>query len=171
MHLIGVHAVVQSLSILHIMIMNCFCIPFQADALAYGKNASQLKLEGVAEELIPHKTFTGNRPSLSIMLLELNAYSVGQLLAIYEHRVAVQGFVWGINSFDQWGVELGKVLANNVRETMRNTRTLNAKVDPKDGYNFSTTRLINKYLEGKSNLVYPEPRDVFPVDILRPKTP
>lgn len=139
----------------------------QADALAYGKTPVQLRAEGVAEHLIPHKTFTGNRPSLTIMLLQLDAYAVGQLLAMYEHRVAVQGFIWGINSFDQWGVELGKVLAKNIRSTMREKRTQNLKVDEADGYNSSTTRLINKYLEGKSQLLYPEPRDVFPMDILR----
>ena len=67
------------------------------------------------DHLITHKTFTGNRPSLSVLVPQLDAYSTGQLLALYEHRVAVQGFVWGINSFDQWGVELGKVLATKVR--------------------------------------------------------
>ncbi|KAL5976930.1 Glucose-6-phosphate isomerase, cytosolic 1 [Asimina triloba] len=86
----------------------------QPDALAYGKvqpvylTPEQLKSEKVPEHLIPHKTFPGNRPSLSLLLPSLDAYNVGQLLAIYEHRVAVQGFLWGINSFDQWGVELGK---------------------------------------------------------------
>lgn len=141
----------------------------QADALAYGKSPVQLRDEGVPEHLIPHKTFTGNRPSLSIMILELNAYAVGQLLSMYEHRVAVQGFVWGINSFDQWGVELGKVLATNVRATMRDVRTQNKRINSDAGYNSSTTRLINRYLDGKSQLVYPEPKDVFPVDILRPR--
>uniref|UniRef100_A0A2P2KK03 Glucose-6-phosphate isomerase n=1 Tax=Rhizophora mucronata TaxID=61149 RepID=A0A2P2KK03_RHIMU len=81
----------------------------QPDALAYGKTPEQLQKENVPPHLVPHKTFPGNRPSLSILLTSLDAYKIGQLLAIYEHRVAVQGFVWGINSFDQWGVELGKV--------------------------------------------------------------
>ncbi|GMH41089.1 hypothetical protein BSKO_08999 [Bryopsis sp. KO-2023] len=141
----------------------------QADALAYGKTPNQLRAEGVPDHLIPHKTFTGNRPSLSVMLLELNAYAVGQLLALYEHRVAVQGFIWGINSFDQWGVELGKVLASKVRSIMNVTRTQDRKVRTDDGFNYSTTRLINKYLAGKNRLVYPEPKDVFPVDILNAK--
>ena len=79
----------------------------QADALAVGKTDVQLRSENCPDSLIPHKTFTGNRPSLSIMLPSLNAYTTGQLLAIYEHRVATQGFIWGLNSFDQWGVELG----------------------------------------------------------------
>uniref|UniRef100_A0A0D9VZM5 Glucose-6-phosphate isomerase n=1 Tax=Leersia perrieri TaxID=77586 RepID=A0A0D9VZM5_9ORYZ len=83
----------------------------QPDALAYGKTPEQLHSEKVPEHLIPHKTFQGNRPSLSLLLPSLSAYEIGQLLAIYEHRIAVQGFLWGINSFDQWGVELGKVSA------------------------------------------------------------
>lgn len=89
--------------------------PPQADALAYGKTREQLRSENVPDYLIPHKTFTGNRPSISIMLPSCTAYTVGQILALYEHRVAVQGFMWGVNSFDQWGVELGKVLASKVR--------------------------------------------------------
>lgn len=141
----------------------------QTDALAYGKDATQLRSEGVSEELIPHKTFTGNRPSLSIMLPELNAFTVGQILALYEHRIAVQGFVWGINSFDQWGVELGKVLASQVRTMINTCRTKNQKVSPTDGFNASTTKMINRYLEGKTQVLYPEPRDVFPVDILKHK--
>ncbi|KAI3761199.1 hypothetical protein L1987_51610 [Smallanthus sonchifolius] len=80
----------------------------QPDALAYGKTREQLQSENVASQLVPHKTFTGNRPSISLLLPSLDAYRIGQLLAIYEHRIAVEGFVWGINSFDQWGVELGK---------------------------------------------------------------
>ncbi len=88
----------------------------QADALAVGKTALELRSQNTPDFLIPHKTFTGNRPSLSMLLPELNAYTVGQLLALYEHQVAVQGFIWNINCFDQWGVELGKVLASKVRE-------------------------------------------------------
>ena len=83
----------------------------QADALAYGKTIEDLKADNVPESLWSHKEFPGNRPSLSLLMKELNAFSLGQLLALYEHRTAVQGFVWGINSFDQWGVELGKSLA------------------------------------------------------------
>ncbi len=91
----------------------------QADALAYGKPPEQLRSENVPDYLIPHKTFTGNRPSMSIMMPSCTAYTLGQLLAMYEHRVAVQGFIWNINSFDQWGVELGKVLASKVRAIVR----------------------------------------------------
>ena len=91
----------------------------QSDALALGKDREALLGENCPEEMIPHKTFDGDRPSLSILFNELNAYTIGQLLAIYEHRVATEGFVWGINSFDQYGVELGKVLAGNFRNLFK----------------------------------------------------
>jgi len=138
----------------------------QADALAFGKTAVELRAESVPDALIPHKTFTGNRPSLSILMPQLGAYETGQLLALYEHRVAVQGFVWELNSFDQWGVELGKVLASKVRSKMNDARTNGRSIEAKDGFNASTTRLLNKYLDGKSQLVYPEPRDVFPCELI-----
>eukprot|EP00873_Tetraselmis_striata_P037334 jgi/Tetstr1/457598/TSEL_044166.t1 len=118
----------------------------QPDALALGKTAEQLAEEGVAPALIPHKTFSGDRPSLSLLLPELSAFTIGQLLAIYEHRIAVQGFLWGINSFDQWGVELGKVLATKVRNTISACRDSSAPVSSSQGYNASTTNLINRYL-------------------------
>ncbi|KAK6938806.1 Phosphoglucose isomerase (PGI), partial [Dillenia turbinata] len=72
----------------------------QPDALAYGKTPEQFQKENVPPHLIPHKTFSGNRPSFSLLLPSLNAYNIGQLLAIYEHRIGVEGFIWGINSFD-----------------------------------------------------------------------
>jgi len=137
----------------------------QADALAYGKTKEQLRSENVPDYLIPHKTFTGNRPSISVMLPACNAYTVGQILALYEHRVAVQGFIWNINSFDQWGVELGKVLASKVRTSMHTSRTKNRKIMGSDGFNYSTTRMMNKYLEGKSQMLYPEGHDTFPVEL------
>lgn len=115
----------------------------QPDALAFGKTADQLRLEGVPEELVPHKTFPGNRPSSSMLIDELTPFSVGQLLALFEHRTAVEGFVWGINSFDQWGVELGKVLAKGVRAQLKSARSNGAEVS---GFNPSTTMLLNKYL-------------------------
>lgn len=119
----------------------------QPDALAYGKTAEQLLRENVAHHLIPHKTFSGNRPSLCLLLPGLNAYKIGQLLAIYEHRIAVEGFIWGINSFDQWGVELGKSLASKVRKQINASRM---KEEPIEGFNYSTTTLLKKYLEAKS---------------------
>lgn len=88
----------------------------QPDALAIGKSSEQLQAEGVHTQLLTHKLFVGDRPSLSMLFMgSLNAFNCGQLLALYEHRVAVEGFIYGINSFDQWGVELGKVLAKDVR--------------------------------------------------------
>lgn len=95
------------------------------------------------------QTFSGNRPSLSILLPSLNAYNIGQLLAIYEHRVAVEGFVWGINSFDQWGVELGKSLATQVRKQLNASRTKGESIE---GFNHSTTTLMKRYLEASSDV-------------------
>eukprot|EP00232_Nephroselmis_pyriformis_P023375 CAMPEP_0182861104 /NCGR_PEP_ID=MMETSP0034_2-20130328/5303_1 /TAXON_ID=156128 /ORGANISM="Nephroselmis pyriformis, Strain CCMP717" /LENGTH=559 /DNA_ID=CAMNT_0024992993 /DNA_START=27 /DNA_END=1706 /DNA_ORIENTATION=+ len=123
----------------------------QADALAYGKTAEQLVAEGVPENLVAHKTFQGNRPSLSLLLPQVDAFVLGQLLAAYEHRIAVQGFVWGINSFDQWGVELGKVLASRVRKTVQAARLEGREVGDVDGLNSSTAALLNRYLAGKSS--------------------
>ena len=115
----------------------------QPDALAFGKTAEQCRAEGVAEALVPHKVFPGNRPSNVLLLERLDAYSTGQLLALYEHRTAVQGFIWGINSFDQWGVELGKVLAKQVRGQLAASRDGGAKIA---GFNPSTTALLKRYL-------------------------
>jgi glucose-6-phosphate isomerase len=117
----------------------------QPDALAIGKTAEQCRAEGVAPALIPHKVFPGNRPSNVLLLERLNAYTTGQILALYEHRTAVQGFIWGINSFDQWGVELGKVLAKQVRSQLHDSRTLTGNVEIK-GFNPSTTALLKRYL-------------------------
>eukprot|EP00878_Enallax_costatus_P009333 GHUV01009755.1.p1 GENE.GHUV01009755.1~~GHUV01009755.1.p1 ORF type:complete len:584 (+),score=199.40 GHUV01009755.1:590-2341(+) len=138
----------------------------QADALAYGKSREELRSQNVPDYLIPHRSFTGNRPSTSLLLPELSAYTVGQLLSLYEHQVAVQGFIWNINSFDQWGVELGKVLASKVRQMINLSRTKHRFANNSDGFNYSTTRLLNKYLQGKTQLLYPEPRDVFPAELL-----
>jgi glucose-6-phosphate isomerase len=118
----------------------------QPDALACGKTAQELRVEGVAEDLIPHRTFKGNRPSMSLLLPKLTAYATGQLLAIYEHRTAVQGFMWDINSFDQWGVELGKKLAIDVKEELLEARRAG------DGYKVdtgrpATDRILNYYIE------------------------
>jgi glucose-6-phosphate isomerase len=121
----------------------------QADALAYGKTADELTAEGVPADLVPHKTFSGNRPSLSLLLPSVGAYQVGQILSLYEHKVAVQGFVWGINSFDQWGVELGKVLAGKVRKTIssvRKDKQPEEQVLGGAGFNYSTTRMLHEYL-------------------------
>ena len=108
-----------------------------------GKTAEELKAEGVADALVAHKTFTGDRPSLSLLLPVCNAYYLGQLLALYEHRCAVQGWVWDINSFDQWGVQLGKVLATEVRSYLTEARKR-----PADDSKFlkPTAKLLQRYL-------------------------
>lgn len=125
----------------------------QPDALANGKTAEECRTEGREEWLIPHVTFTGNRPSLSLLLPVLNAYTTGQLLALFEHRTAVQGFIWDINSFDQWGVELGKVLATKVRKQLNQARYHGGEV--KD-FNASTKRLIERYLHGSVGCAFSE---------------
>ena len=86
----------------------------QAEALAFGKTADEVRAEGVAEALVPHKTFPGNRPSNVLFLEKLTPFALGSLVALYEHSVFTQGVVWDIGSFDQWGVELGKVLAQRI---------------------------------------------------------
>ena len=116
----------------------------QPDALAIGKTEADLKSEGVPSHLWPHKEFPGNRPSLSLLFSRLDAYSLGQLLALYEHRTVVQGFIWGINSFDQWGVELGKVLAKRIRCELAKKRK---GVTPSfEQFNSSTAALLRHYI-------------------------
>jgi glucose-6-phosphate isomerase len=90
----------------------------QSEALAFGKDKQQLIEEGIPETLQPHKTFPGNRPSNTILLPKLTPYTLGQLVALYEHKIFVQGAIWGINSFDQWGVELGKKLALTILDDL-----------------------------------------------------
>ena len=115
----------------------------QPDALAYGNTVTDLLQEGVPEELREHRVFSGNRPSSSILMTKLDAFAVGQLLALYEHRTAVQGFIWGINSFDQFGVELGKDLAKQCRAQLIASRNNGASVQ---GFNGSTSSLLEAYL-------------------------
>ncbi|MFC6591240.1 glucose-6-phosphate isomerase [Deinococcus lacus] len=86
----------------------------QSEALAFGRTAEEVRDSGVPDELVAHKTFPGNRPSSTLLARELTPRSLGALIALYEHKVFVQGTIWGINSFDQWGVELGKVLAQKI---------------------------------------------------------
>lgn len=116
----------------------------QPDALANGKTVEEVRAEGVPEELIPHKVFKGNRPSMSLLLPKLTAYATGQLLAIYEHRTAVQGFIWDINSFDQWGVELGKKLAIDVKEHLIKSRQDDEHV--LEASNPALTRILRHYV-------------------------
>ena len=86
----------------------------QTEALAFGKTADEVAAEGVAPELVPHRTFPGNRPTNTILAPRLTPRVLGQLMATYEHKVFTQGVIWDVNSFDQWGVELGKALANRI---------------------------------------------------------
>ncbi|WUH94090.1 glucose-6-phosphate isomerase [Streptomyces sp. NBC_00433] len=90
----------------------------QTQALAFGKTPEEVRAEGVPEELVPHKTFRGNHPTTTILATELTPSVLGQLIALYEHKVFVQGAIWNIDSFDQWGVELGKVLAKRVEPAL-----------------------------------------------------
>ncbi|WP_017617837.1 glucose-6-phosphate isomerase [Nocardiopsis gilva] len=112
----------------------------QGQALAFGKTAEEVAAEGVAAELVPHRTFHGNRPTTTILVSELTPSVLGQLIALYEHKVFVQGAVWGINSFDQWGVELGKMLAKRVEPAL----TDGAEVS---GLDASTADLVARYRE------------------------
>ncbi len=111
----------------------------QTEALAFGKTPTQVRAEGVDEALVPHKTFAGNRPTTTILARSLSPRVLGQLIATYEHKVFVQGAIWGINSFDQWGVELGKVLA------MRIAPELTAQSDDELAHDSSTNALIRRY--------------------------
>lgn len=86
----------------------------QAEALAFGLTSQEVADSGEEAALIPHKTFPGNHPSSVLMIESLNPFTLGQLLSLYEHKVAIQGFIWGIDSFDQWGVALGKSLATDL---------------------------------------------------------
>ncbi len=117
----------------------------QPDALAFGKHEKQLRKEGVSEALIPHKVFEGNRPSTSLLLDALTPFTTGYLLALYEHRTAVQGFIWNLNSFDQWGVELGKNLAKQSRESM--VKHNGDSLEVATGYNASTEQLLNAFMQ------------------------
>lgn len=122
----------------------------QPDALANGKDIETLKAAGIPENLLEHKFFSGDRPSLSILFKgSLNAFNCGQLLAIYEHRVATEGFIFNCNSFDQWGVELGKVLAKDSREvfaSLKNGSKTKADCIPEGKFNPATSTLLNSYI-------------------------
>ena len=99
----------------------------QTEALAFGKTAEQVRAEGTPDWLVPHRVFEGNRPSNTMLLERLTPYALGTLIALYEHSVFVQGTVWGVNSFDQWGVELGKVLAKKVADELSARRRARAR--------------------------------------------
>jgi len=111
----------------------------QSEALAFGKTAEQVRNEGTAEWLVPHRVFDGNRPSNTIFAEQLTPGILGKLIALYEHSVFTQGAIWNIDSFDQWGVELGKVLAQRI------VPELEAKNEPALSHDSSTNRLIQHY--------------------------
>jgi glucose-6-phosphate isomerase len=110
----------------------------QTQALAFGRTPDEVRAEGVPEELVPHKTFRGNHPTTTVLATELTPSVLGQLIALYEHKVFVQGAVWNIDSFDQWGVELGKVLAKRVEPAL-------TEGAPVPGLDPSTRALVAKY--------------------------
>jgi glucose-6-phosphate isomerase len=117
----------------------------QAEALAFGKTAEQVKAEGTPDWLVPHRTFEGNRPTNVILAERLTPRILGTLVALYEHSVFTQGAIWQINSFDQWGVELGKVLAKRI------IPELASRDEGQLAHDSSTNALIRRYRQGKSS--------------------
>lgn len=122
----------------------------QAEALAFGKTVQRVREEGTPEELVPHRVFPGNRPSNSMLIEQLTPYSLGSLIALYEHSVFTQGVIWNIDSFDQWGVELGKQLAK------RTARELIDHVQPLH-HDSSTNALIRRYRACQGGTVASDP--------------
>ena len=111
----------------------------QTEALAFGKTAAEVAAVGTPAELVPHRVFEGNRPTNTLLAERLTPTTLGALIALYEHSVFVQGVVWNIDSFDQWGVELGKVLAQ------RTLLELASGAEPKLAHDSSTNALIRRY--------------------------
>jgi glucose-6-phosphate isomerase len=124
-----------------ILLSNVFA---QAEALAFGKTAEQVKAEGTPDWLVPHRVFEGNRPSNTIMVDVLTPETLGKLVALYEHSVFTQGTMWGIDSFDQWGVELGKVLAQRIIPELESPQ------EPELKHDSSTNNLIKLYRANKA---------------------
>ncbi|KAG7877441.1 hypothetical protein KL938_004197 [Ogataea parapolymorpha] len=112
----------------------------QAESLMLGKTKEQVEAEGVSGDLVPHKMFSGNRPTTSILAQQITPATLGALIAYYEHVTFVEGAIWGINSFDQWGVELGKVLAKVILKELENEK-------PVESHDSSTRSLINQFKE------------------------
>jgi len=117
----------------------------QTEALAFGKTSEQVKAEGTPDWLVPHRVFEGNRPSNTILAEKLTPAMLGKLVALYEHSVFTQGTIWDIDSFDQWGVELGKVLAQRI------IPELESKVEPKLAHDSSTNNVIRRYRKMKES--------------------
>jgi glucose-6-phosphate isomerase len=138
---IGFYKTLNPLGRHHDMLMaNVFA---QAEALAFGKTAEQVKAEGTPDWLVPHRVFEGNRPSNTLLAEELTPAILGQLVALYEHAVFTQGIIWSIDSFDQWGVELGKVLAQHI------ITELESATEPALAHDSSTNSLIRRYRQQK----------------------
>jgi glucose-6-phosphate isomerase len=138
---IGFYKTLNPLGRHHDMLMaNVFA---QAEALAFGKTAEQVKAEGTPDWLVPHRVFEGNRPSNTILADKLTPEVLGKLIALYEHSVFTQGTIWSIDSFDQWGVELGKVLAQRI------IGELESPTEPALAHDTSTTNLIRRYRKNK----------------------
>jgi len=116
----------------------------QTEALAFGKTAEEVKAEGTPARLVPHRVFEGNRPTTTILADRLTPTTLGSLLALYEHSVFTQGVIWGIDSFDQWGVELGKALAQRI------AGELQGDGPPDDAHDSSTTALMRRYLQSRN---------------------
>jgi glucose-6-phosphate isomerase len=117
----------------------------QTEALAFGKTPEQVKAEGTPDWLVPHRVFEGNRPSNTILANRLTPQTLGKLVALYEHSVFTQGVIWNVNSFDQWGVELGKALAQAIIPQLENATA------PKLEHDSSTNNLIRRYRQMKSS--------------------
>jgi glucose-6-phosphate isomerase len=115
----------------------------QPEALAFGKTAEEVREEGTPEEVVPHRVMEGNRPSNTILADRLTPETLGKLVALYEHSVFTQGTVWSIDSFDQWGVELGKVLAKRI------VPQLESAEEPELDHDGSTNALIRRYRKGR----------------------
>ena len=115
----------------------------QTEALAFGKTPETVAAEGTPEWLVPHRVFDGNRPSNTILLDQLTPAALGKLVALYEHSVFTQGAIWQIDCFDQWGVELGKALAQHI---VAEIESANA---PKLAHDSSTNALIRRYRKAK----------------------
>jgi glucose-6-phosphate isomerase len=126
-----------------ILMANVFA---QAEALAFGKTADQVRAEGTPDWLVPHRVFEGNRPSNVLLAERLTPAVMGSLVALYEHIVFTQGVLWNINSFDQWGVELGKALAQRIIPELESPSA------PKPGHDSSTNNLILRYRKWKGTL-------------------
>jgi glucose-6-phosphate isomerase len=118
----------------------------QSEALAFGKTEQEVKAEGTPDWLVPHRVFEGNRPSNTFLLDRLTPAALGKLVALYEHSVFTQGAIWQIDSFDQWGVELGKALAQRI------IPELESKAEAKLSHDSSTNALIRRYrrLKGRA---------------------